>query len=223
MTISVMVELDILSLLIYFHISFLAAILIGLLCVIFAGSFYPKITRNFTISSAIAFPTTFYFIYVVDECLIKIFNIEYPFLAYIQAAIATVVLAFIFLCVLITYGRWLNPASIMYSTNASYKRLKSFAKSIIHIKAEGHYVRVITDDKEKFIRQPFSKVIALVDSNYGMKVHRSHWVSFRAIKSIRKKGRKFLVELTSNTTAPVSAKSVVILEDRWNNFLTKRR
>ena len=217
-TISVMVSLDIVPLLIYFHISFFVMILIGFMSGVFAGLFYPKIIQHFIASLMVAFPTTFALIYLADDFWINRFNIEYPLLALNQAAMATIILAFICLSVVMTKRRWFDPTSIMYSTDVSYKRLKRFAKSIIHIKAEGHYVRLITDGSKKIIRQPFSKVIKLIDVNDGMKIHRSHWVSYRAIKSVEKKDRRFFVKLHNGTCAPVSAKVVTRLEEKMNKF-----
>ncbi|MBT8442748.1 MAG: LytTR family transcriptional regulator [Gammaproteobacteria bacterium] len=75
---------------------------------------------------------------------------------------------------------------------------------ILGIKAEQHYIRVFTPDREYMVLYRFSDAVRELDSSLGLQVHRSYWVSKNAIEIIRPSAKKFSIRLASGAIVPVS-------------------
>lgn len=75
---------------------------------------------------------------------------------------------------------------------------------ILWIKAEQHYIRIGTENKEHMILYRFSDAVSQLDTDMGMQVHRSWWVAHAAIEGMQQAGKKFLLQLSSGDEVPVS-------------------
>lgn len=75
---------------------------------------------------------------------------------------------------------------------------------ILAIKAEQHYIRVYTAEREYMLLYRFSDAVRELGTDIGMQVHRSYWVNKTAIAGIKPRAKKFLIKLVSGTEIPVS-------------------
>ena len=78
------------------------------------------------------------------------------------------------------------------------------AHEVLAIKAEQHYIRVFSPDKEHMILYRFSDAVRELDESLGQQVHRSYWVNTSAIKSMHAKAKDFQVRISSGVDIPVS-------------------
>jgi hypothetical protein len=76
---------------------------------------------------------------------------------------------------------------------------------VIALKAEQHYVKVFTVERNFMTLYRFSDAVAEMDPDAGQQVHRSYWVRTAAIKKIRRAAKKFELELSNEMKVPVSA------------------
>ena len=67
--------------------------------------------------------------------------------------------------------------------------------AILHIRADGNYVHVATEERAQLLPGPFSSVVAKMPADVGRQIHRSHWVAERAITGYRRVRRDILVTL----------------------------
>jgi hypothetical protein len=75
---------------------------------------------------------------------------------------------------------------------------------ILAIKAEQHYIRVLTHDREYMVLYRFSDAVSQLDIDLGLQVHRSWWIARNAIQSMQQSAKKFLVILSNGEEVPVS-------------------
>ncbi len=75
---------------------------------------------------------------------------------------------------------------------------------ILAIKAEQHYIRVFSENREYMVLYRFSDAVRELDPRLGLQVHRSWWISKAAIDAVRPSAKKFTLRLTTGTTVPVS-------------------
>jgi hypothetical protein len=75
---------------------------------------------------------------------------------------------------------------------------------ILAIKAEQHYIRVFTANRDYMLLHRFSDAVHELGTDIGMQVHRSYWINRKAIASIRPRAKKFQVELVTGERVPVS-------------------
>jgi len=83
---------------------------------------------------------------------------------------------------------------------------------VISLRAEDHYVRVMTDKGNALIRYRFADALAEVRSLPGIQVHRSHWVATRAIERVRSDSRGYHIILNDGSEAPVSRTNIGVLK-----------
>jgi hypothetical protein len=76
---------------------------------------------------------------------------------------------------------------------------------ILAIKAEQHYIRVYTADREYLLRE--------LGPDIGVQVHRSYWINKNAIDCIKPRAKKFLVKLVTGTEIPVSTPYHAMVKD----------
>ncbi len=81
---------------------------------------------------------------------------------------------------------------------------KKLGRELISLSSHDHYVEVKTNIGGTMIYIRFSEAISLLEKYPGMRIHRSHWVSFNAIADMKLKGRKKYVTLSDGRTLPVS-------------------
>jgi hypothetical protein len=75
---------------------------------------------------------------------------------------------------------------------------------LLAMSAEQHYVRIHTDVGDDLVLMPFSEAIAKVSSERGMRIHRSHWISYGAVKALQSAGNALSVRLVNGIELPVS-------------------
>lgn len=78
-------------------------------------------------------------------------------------------------------------------------------EEVLAIKAEQHYIRIMTPAREHMILYRFSDAISQLDAELGMQVHRSWWVAHAAIDGLQQSAKKLLIVLNSGREVPVSA------------------
>lgn len=75
---------------------------------------------------------------------------------------------------------------------------------ILAIKAEQHYIRVYTAEREYMVLYRFSDAVRELEPTLGLQVHRSYWVNRNAIERLRHSAKKWTVLLNSGLELPVS-------------------
>ncbi len=74
----------------------------------------------------------------------------------------------------------------------------------LRVQVEDHYLRIFNQNRQFFIRGKMSEAIQLLKPKEGMRVHRSHWVSFEHVDEIQKEGRDYHLRLNDGDRIPVS-------------------
>ncbi len=77
-------------------------------------------------------------------------------------------------------------------------------RDVLAIKAEQHYVRVITPKKHFMVLYRFSDALRELREQPGHQVHRSWWVSKAAITVVRSRAKGFRIGLSNGEEIPVS-------------------
>lgn len=72
------------------------------------------------------------------------------------------------------------------------------------ISAELHYIRVRTAQTDALILYPFGKAVQEMPDGFGQQVHRSHWVAYRSIADLERRGEQAGAILNSGAVVPVS-------------------
>jgi hypothetical protein len=75
---------------------------------------------------------------------------------------------------------------------------------VLAIKAEQHYIKVYTPQKDYMVLYRFSDAIRELDQALGLQVHRSFWVNTSAIESVQAKAKDFRIKLKTGAEIPVS-------------------
>lgn len=78
------------------------------------------------------------------------------------------------------------------------------ASDLVAIKAEQHYIQVITRQKQFMVLYRFSDAIRELDPDMGVQVHRSYWVNVAAIKTVHAKAKDFFLRMSTGPDVPVS-------------------
>jgi len=108
-----------------------------------------------------------------------------------------------------TDAKTVNTHDDQTSTNAAppfYKLLhtKNRQGKLLLMKAELHYLKIVTDEHETLILYNLKDAISELEPDTGMQVHRSWWVAFDAIKQLTKRGREGELTMSNATVVPVS-------------------
>ena len=105
-----------------------------------------------------------------------------------------------------------TPAPIASSLASLMEKLPVTVRGdVIALCAEDHYVRVVTTKGSALI---YGKVTALASSmppDWGVRVHRSHWVSRSAARRLHQRDGKYRLTLAGGTEIPVSERYVEVL------------
>ncbi|MEE4184283.1 MAG: LytTR family DNA-binding domain-containing protein [Gammaproteobacteria bacterium] len=75
---------------------------------------------------------------------------------------------------------------------------------LVAIKAEQHYIQVITRQKQFMVLYRFSDAIRELDPDLGVQVHRSYWVNVAAIETVHAKAKDFFLHMQTGLDVPVS-------------------
>ena len=88
---------------------------------------------------------------------------------------------------------------------------------LVALSSELHYLRVYTSEGDTLILHAFSRALDGVAGIEGMQIHRSHWVAFAHIDSIRRDGQRIFCRLDSGLELPVSRPYRAQLRSRWKD------
>ena len=83
---------------------------------------------------------------------------------------------------------------------------KAIGTDLVSLSMSDHYIDVTTKQGGAMVHLKFSKAMKELKNYPGLQVHRSHWVSFSAIKNAKLTGRDKSVELFDERNLPVSDK-----------------
>lgn len=86
--------------------------------------------------------------------------------------------------------------------------------SIYWVEAQEHYVKLTTPSESRMVLYRFSDAIRELPGAAGMRVHRSHWVAFSAVKNLERIGQSFKLELKSGEVIPVSRSYRTYVEEK---------
>jgi len=75
---------------------------------------------------------------------------------------------------------------------------------ILAIKAEQHYIRVYTAQREYMVLYRFSDAVHELNSSNGIQVHRSYWVNIASVESVCTRAKDFHLSLAGGAKIPVS-------------------
>lgn len=92
------------------------------------------------------------------------------------------------------------------------------AAYIIRIKAEGNYVRVVTQNERQLLPGPFSAVVAQMPPASGRQISRSGWVATTAVVHRSRIGRDLFLHLTDGEEVRVAAGRQDQLRDWIDGF-----
>ncbi len=71
------------------------------------------------------------------------------------------------------------------------------------LKSADHYLEVQTDKGSELLLMRMKDAVALLGNDAGMQVHRSHWVSFKAMKKIVRENNQYHLLLIDNSERPI--------------------
>ena len=79
------------------------------------------------------------------------------------------------------------------------------AQSIIFVRSEDHYIRVVTPDRRLMVRGRLSEALAQLDYRLGLQINRSAWVAFSAINDVAEDDRgRLTITLSSGDVERVA-------------------
>ncbi len=83
---------------------------------------------------------------------------------------------------------------------------------LIALSVEDHYVRVRTSTGEEMLLMRLGDAIEEAGAG-GFQVHRSHWVSAKAVQAVRREGDRAVLTMTHGPEVPVSRRYVPVLKE----------
>ena len=86
-------------------------------------------------------------------------------------------------------------------------------KALVAVKAEDHYVSIITSHGSALVHMKFSDALLMLANHPGLKVHRSWWVATDAVASLQRRGGRLNLLLTSGQRVPVSRNGQKLLKE----------
>jgi len=89
--------------------------------------------------------------------------------------------------------------------NPLINRLRpELGRTVLRITSDNHYVEVQTSCGTQRLLMRFSDALAALEDQNGVRVHRSHWVSARAVSGVVRKDGKVCLVLHDGREIPVS-------------------
>ena len=79
---------------------------------------------------------------------------------------------------------------------------------ILALRAEDHYVHIITDKGNHMMLSTLSDSIEKTNEIEGVQVHRSYWVARNGVKDISRTQGRYQCTLTNGTTIPISKSGI---------------
>lgn len=77
-------------------------------------------------------------------------------------------------------------------------------KEVLALKAEDHYLMVITTQGQGLIHYRLSDAVSELPANAGLRVHRSYWIARRAVARVESRRRVTRLHLSNGLSVPVS-------------------
>lgn len=77
-------------------------------------------------------------------------------------------------------------------------------EEVLAIKAEQHYIKVLSPEKDYMVLYRFSDAVRELDELLGHQVHRSWWVNTSSIDSVQARAKDFRIRLKNGADVPVS-------------------
>ena len=84
---------------------------------------------------------------------------------------------------------------------------------ILGLRADDHYVHIITDKGTHMMLATLSDCITQTDPMDGLQVHRSYWVARFAVKDISRLHGRYQCTLTDGTIIPISRSGIATIRD----------
>lgn len=84
--------------------------------------------------------------------------------------------------------------------------------NLLYLKAELHYLLVVTDKGSGLILSSLKDAIADLPADSGIQTHRSFWVAKTAIKTLSKQGRQGQLALIDGSQVPVSRQQLATVQ-----------
>lgn len=97
-----------------------------------------------------------------------------------------------------------------HSTSMETKPMSLFdipIKQIIYLKAEQHYLRVITNTESKLFLFNLKDAISELPEHLGIQTHRSYWVAFEYIEKIQSHDDQKMLLMKNNALVPISRRN----------------
>ncbi|WP_069299739.1 LytTR family DNA-binding domain-containing protein [Neptunicoccus sediminis] len=85
---------------------------------------------------------------------------------------------------------------------------------LIRLAMNDHYIEAHTDTGIHMLYMRFGDAVAMLNSENGAKVHRSHWVRFSEIIDVERNGQKVALVMSDGATVPVSRSHKAFLQEK---------
>lgn len=85
---------------------------------------------------------------------------------------------------------------------------------LLWMKAELHYLRVVTDRGQALVLYNLGDAIAQLPDDLGVKAHRSYWVAMDAVEAFARHGREGELRLRDGSRVPVSRRRLAEVRRR---------
>jgi len=93
---------------------------------------------------------------------------------------------------------------------------RHLGKNLLHITAQDHYVKAVTDRGSELVLMRFSDALRELGDIDGIQIHRAHWISLNSVKKpLRKNGRLFM-ETSDGEQFPVSRSHMKEVKETLN-------
>ena len=76
--------------------------------------------------------------------------------------------------------------------------------NLLHLRMQDHYVEALTDKGSELVLMRFGDALKEVAELDGARVHRSHWVATHAVRGVRRRKGRTILELNNGEEVPVS-------------------
>ena len=99
---------------------------------------------------------------------------------------------------------------------------RSLGDDIIRMRAQDHYVEVVTVEGKSLVNDRFSDCVEKLDQINGMRCHRSHWISLHHVETVIPSGSAYVCTLSNGDQVPVSRRRYLELKQRVRSNLRDR-
>ncbi len=135
----------------------------------------------------------------------------------------------LFLCILLSLPRilpLLDEPMQSYSEIEGQTRTKQssilpmldppLSGQLVRVEAQEHYVIINSTDEQRMVLGRFSDLVGTLPPSLGIKIHRSHWVTFDAVEKYFVENRNMKLRLTNGDIVPVSRRYRRTVAEHFN-------